>query len=123
MKLESSRRSKRKEAKENHATSFSMFDVFYVVIDEVKYEHIFINHKDGVVHSVLKTTLCFVGRIILLQPVWKSPKKSQVRTKNIFNFYVISLSKNTQKIPEKYKKMFGKIGKKIWKKLKIRTKI
>ena len=88
-----------------------MFDVFYVVIDEVKYEHIFINHKDGVVHSVLKTTLCFVGRIILLQPVWKSPKKSQVRTKNIFNFYVISLSKNTQKIPEKYKKMFGKIGK------------
>ena len=67
MKLESSRRSKRKEAKENHATSFSMFDVFYVVIDEVKYEHIFINHKDGVVHSVLKTTLCFVGRIILLQ--------------------------------------------------------
>ena len=80
MKLESSRRSKRKEAKENHATSFSMFDVFYVVIDEVKYEHIFINHKDGVVHSVLKTTLCFVGRIILLQPVWKLPKKSQVRT-------------------------------------------
>ena len=115
MKLESSRRSKRKEAKENHATSFSMFDVFYVVIDEVKYEHIFINHKDGVVHSVLKTTLCFVGRIILLQPVWKSPKKSQVRTKNIFNFYVISLSKNTQKIPEKYKKMFGKIGEKIGK--------
>ena len=86
-----------------------MFDVFYVVIDEVKYEHIFINHKDGVVHSVLKTTLCFVGRIILLQPVWKSPKKSQVRTKNIFNFYVILLSKYTQKIPGKCKKMFGKI--------------